>query len=746
MSERDYWSSRIRIGLVIVFALYLWRFFDPIAYSPLSGPEMVTAGKWFVPLALAFLFSEGREAFGISLFIVAPLKLLDDIMYFWFVLIPVLRAYGNWQFVLYDLGWSLSFYVLLLVVWFTLRGRALALLGLVAGFWLFPVAMITQGVSFFFLARCPTCFPPPPPPPLGLGGLVAWGFLLGFFLSRLLWPRRTTEPRHRGPTLGPEFHPRFHHLLQDVCRAAGQEVPDRIYLSAIPNICVDVDEERLGLGGERVLEIGAPLLVMLSQSNLRSVLAHEIGHFSGRHFQVKGAIYRTLLALDHFPSEWLPRHATRAEVVAAVWRFWLFGPLLLPLALLLRRHMRPVRRHFEIEADREAARLTGKDKTIEALRELAAAELCYLDLNGDAAPAASLWHAGEFERLYEYWRSTKGQADKAGALRDLESQATRGGEDYPSLRDRLRALGNFKNTKPQLPEMTTGDQPAHLLVADSPSSLQSRFLEAREPWSPASPAFLWTMQSARGLAALPGDERRAGESKTGSPSQGGLKRLFEAYRRRPLRRRLADICVAVAVSSAVVLVEGRIVSNFKAQELVLNAEREFKAGKASREEVIKASREALRMNPRYARAYNDLGAAYREENPKEAIANCKQAIALNPHYPLAYLNLGSAYFYKAAAEPPTSREWEQDHKDAIDAFTNAARLDRRWGDPWHSLGVVYSAKYKATQDKIDLDDAIKYFCQAARKGPNPAGSKAGSLEDWKRDCNDAQELGLAGQE
>ena len=93
------------------------------------------------------------------------------------------------------------------------------------------------------------------------------------------------------------------------------------------------------------------------------------------------------------------------------------------------------------------------------------------------------------------------------------------------------------------------------------------------------------------------------------------------------------------------------------------------------EEAVECYKEAIKLNPNFAEAYNNLGLAYvyNKEDYAKAIECYKQAIKLNPDYALAYHMLGIVYqrqgntekaieSIKEAAklEYPASRQWLRD--------------------------------------------------------------------------------------
>ena len=61
------------------------------------------------------------------------------------------------------------------------------------------------------------------------------------------------------------------------------------------------------------------------------------------------------------------------------------------------------------------------------------------------------------------------------------------------------------------------------------------------------------------------------------------------------------------------------------------------------EEAIASYRQAVRLKPDYAEAYNNLGNALKDQGKlEEAIASYQQALRLKPDYAEAHNNLGNA--------------------------------------------------------------------------------------------------------
>jgi len=146
----------------------------------------------------------------------------------------------------------------------------------------------------------------------------AWGFAvvtIGVVVYSL-WPRRLKldDP---GIELEREQQPRLWAMIDTIAKASGQAPPRHVFLVGELNAFVAERNSRMGMGGERVLGIGLPLMQVLTVQQLRSVIAHEFGHYHGGDTRLGPFIYRTrdaigrtittfreMESLLHKPFEW----------------------------------------------------------------------------------------------------------------------------------------------------------------------------------------------------------------------------------------------------------------------------------------------------------------------------------------------------------------------------------------------------------------------------------------------------------
>lgn len=153
-------------------------------------------------------------------------------------------------------------------------------------------------------------------------------------------------------------------------------------------------------------------------------------------------------------------------------------------------------------------------------------------------------------------------------------------------------------------------------------------------------------------------------------------------------------------------------------------------------EAIEQFQKALRINPYYTLAHNNLGAAHEAlGNVDEAIREYQAALRIDPDYADAHYNLGITYFsqdkiYQAIAEFKDTLDIDPDYSkahyylgqayyrlglvtEAIEAYQEALNNDPNLADAHHNLGVAY-------HDMRNLDGAITEYWEALKIKPDYA--------------------------
>jgi len=158
--------------------------------------------------------------------------------------------------------------------------------------------------------------------------------------------------------------------------------------------------------------------------------------------------------------------------------------------------------------------------------------------------------------------------------------------------------------------------------------------------------------------------------------------------------------------------------------------------------------QAIKLDPTFAPAYRERGAAYSGLGDYEkAIADYNQALRLNPNDTDAYLGRGNAYslqgddnkaladYNRAINIDSNSADayicrgyvyaYQGNHDRAIDDFTHAIRLNPNSFMSYTNRGNSYS-------DKGEYDKAIADFNQAIRIEPNYSNAYAGRGTAYNR--------------
>ncbi|MFF9675109.1 M48 family metalloprotease [Streptomyces eurythermus] len=262
--------------------------------------------------------------------------------------------------------------------------------------------------------------------------------------------------------------PRLWALVRELAAAAGTRAPDRVLLTGEVNASVSEDPRLLGLlPGPRRLTLGVPLLIGLTEAQLRSVLAHEFGHFTGGDTRLSALVVRGRVQIGRVIGQFHAKAdgkvaADRARQerasakrvakgrkakeidttgVGATYRtmariYTAYGKLYLRASLSTARGQ-------EYAADLTAARIAGRDATASALREipaLSASHDFYLDsyatlgLHVRLLPPRGEFFGG-FGRLL-----TAREPELAGLRAELPEMPVGPYDSHPPIADRVRRI------------------------------------------------------------------------------------------------------------------------------------------------------------------------------------------------------------------------------------------------------------------------------------------------------------------
>jgi Zn-dependent protease with chaperone function len=332
-----------------------------------------------------------------------------------------------------------------------LRFRAAWVVLAAVGFWVLAVGLVSLLVwgGFAIVAYAPDHV---------VAGVAAWGLALALAYGVL--PRGSSEKEDPSPPVGPAEHPRLRAFVLDVAAKAGARPPDAVYVFHEANAFAGRRRGRLLAKRESVVGIGLPLLAVLTESESRAVLAHEMGHHVGG---------------DVALGPWV--HRTRRAIARAVERlegssFWLHLPFVAYAELFLRASAR-ISRAQELAADALAATVAGPAATASALRKvdvIASAwgtffhsEVVPLLAKGRLPPLLDGWH--------RYWSAA--QTPDTPAFESLESVLKAShfvaeGDTHPPLGERIAALGD--------PAPVSDGAPPALALLDDVARAEERVL------------------------------------------------------------------------------------------------------------------------------------------------------------------------------------------------------------------------------------------------------------------------------
>jgi Zn-dependent protease with chaperone function len=207
----------------------------------------------------------------------------------------------------------------------------------------------------------------------GLGWLTYWAFVsgrAGVAVAKLgyitvvvaagiliaLWRVIRTRPdQPTGLPIPPQQAPELWATVTEIAGQLKTRRPDQILLVPEVNAAVTEDARLLGLlGGRRTMLLGVPLLQAFSVAQLRSVVAHELGHYSGSHTRLGPVAYRGRVAV-------IGTVQNLSGIVA--WLFRLYARLYLLVEAAVSRRQ-------ELEADQASVRIAGRPTAQAALRDI----------------------------------------------------------------------------------------------------------------------------------------------------------------------------------------------------------------------------------------------------------------------------------------------------------------------------------------------------------------------------------------
>lgn len=182
----------------------------------------------------------------------------------------------------------------------------------------------------------------------------------GYAIIRSLFQLSKSESKDRIEICESDA-PKLFSIIKHTAESAGEKMPKHVYVSPDANACVFYDRPVLSLfmPGRKNLQLGLALPYGLSIEELKSILAHEYGHFGQGSMRI-GKIVATSynIAYNIVNAQAFTSHAKLALLTR---------PLLNKVFGYVQRGYLQLSRAMEYEADEASAKACGSDITISAL-------------------------------------------------------------------------------------------------------------------------------------------------------------------------------------------------------------------------------------------------------------------------------------------------------------------------------------------------------------------------------------------
>ncbi|UWP83249.1 M48 family metallopeptidase [Dactylosporangium fulvum] len=319
--------------------------------------------------------------------------------------------------------------------------RAALSVGLLAGFYLLAVGLIGGlGWLTVWLWR--------EHPGAAAGKLSYLTIAVAIGLVVAFWKILRAKPEEPGGLLlAPHEARELWDTAHDLAHQVGTRAPDEIRLVPDVNAAVAEQTRFMGLaGGRRIMYVGMPLIQAFSVAQLRSVLAHELGHYSGSHTRIGALAHRGRMAIVQTIVQIGP-----STLVGRIFRLYARIYILVEQA---------VSRRMEYEADEFSVRVAGRAAAISSMRDIPVIDSAwdffvnqYVTIGWDAKLAPRDVFGGFGELL-------RGRAEELARLRTEAPPSEKSRWDsHPPIADRIAAMSGMPESG-----AAVDDRPATVLL------------------------------------------------------------------------------------------------------------------------------------------------------------------------------------------------------------------------------------------------------------------------------------------
>ncbi|MFD9732917.1 M48 family metallopeptidase [Umezawaea sp. NPDC059074] len=240
-----------------------------------------------------------------------------------------------------------------------------------------------------------------------------------------------------GVAVSPAEQPRLWDLVTRIAAEVGTRPPDEVRIITEVNAAVSEETRFLGLRVvKRRLYLGAPLLACLTEEQVTSILAHEMGHYGNRDTRLAGIVMTGRDAQVRVLRKLRGDTEARAVVFAVIAEY----------TKLYLRVSSAVCRRQELAADAVSARVVGSATAASALRELpvlTAAWEVFVERHLDVAAAAGYLPNG----VHDGFADLLACADFADFLEEVRQADDTGDRDeydsHPPISERVATIEAF---------------------------------------------------------------------------------------------------------------------------------------------------------------------------------------------------------------------------------------------------------------------------------------------------------------
>ena len=254
-----------------------------------------------------------------------------------------------------------------------------------------------------------------------------------------------------GPRLTRQNFPDLFKQIEGVARSTRQSMPRDVYL--IPDVNAFVAERGgfMGIGSRRVMGIGLPLFHLVTINELRSILAHEFGHFYGGDTALGPWIYKT-----------------RAAIIRTVMSVGQTSQLLQApfnsYAKMFLRVTNAISRQQEFTADALSARVVGRQIAVSGLQKIHRYGVAFQSFfQQEYAPVLNAGFQAPMIQGFERFIHSPSISEAISKMYEeqLTKQETNPYDTHPSLKERIAALESLPT------RAETESEPAHVLLANT---------------------------------------------------------------------------------------------------------------------------------------------------------------------------------------------------------------------------------------------------------------------------------------